>query len=236
MIFWNVFHSLTQLARSLLEMGWLDYWSPYMAAQVRKSHLTWCWILLITHSFVAIAQVFSHMSCASKPLYIWFDMISWLFGIIVMHPYSGDSDWGSVLFRMTQGFDHWPVAHIGSHVDPSCCLLGTCSCSRRTDPPTGKLESEKEASLCERQIWVFPKIGGKPPKSIVENNGKPYLKRDDLAGFPIFLETPIGLKNEFWIQFQLDLGVSQLVEGRFFFKRRMLNLSAFYGRCAISRA
>ena len=37
-------------------------------------------------------------------------------------------------------------------------------------------------------IWVFPKIGGKPPKWMVYN-GKPYFLMDDL-GIPLFLETP----------------------------------------------
>ena len=37
-------------------------------------------------------------------------------------------------------------------------------------------------------IWVFPKIGGKPPKWMVYN-GKPYEQMDDL-GVPLFLETP----------------------------------------------
>ena len=38
--------------------------------------------------------------------------------------------------------------------------------------------------------WVFPKIGGKPPKWMVYN-GKPYEQMDDLGGKnPLFLETP----------------------------------------------
>jgi len=35
-------------------------------------------------------------------------------------------------------------------------------------------------------IWMFPKIGGKPPKWMVksENNGKPYFSMDDEGGKP----------------------------------------------------
>ena len=40
-------------------------------------------------------------------------------------------------------------------------------------------------------IWVFPKIGGNPPKWMVYK-GKPYEQMDDLVGFPpIFGLTPI---------------------------------------------
>ena len=39
-------------------------------------------------------------------------------------------------------------------------------------------------------IWVFPKIGGKPPKWMVYNEWKTLLKWDDL-GVPLFLETSI---------------------------------------------
>ena len=39
-------------------------------------------------------------------------------------------------------------------------------------------------------IWVFPKIGGKPPKMDGLFHGKPYEQMDDL-GVPLFLETPI---------------------------------------------
>ena len=38
-----------------------------------------------------------------------------------------------------------------------------------------------------RYIWVFPKIGGKPPK-MDGLYGKPYVLMDDL-GVPLFLET-----------------------------------------------
>ena len=38
-------------------------------------------------------------------------------------------------------------------------------------------------------IWVFPKIGGKPPKWMVKIMENP-IKMDDL-GVPLFLETPI---------------------------------------------
>ena len=35
--------------------------------------------------------------------------------------------------------------------------------------------------------WVFPKIGGKPPKWMVYNGSKPYFLMDDLGGnTPIF--------------------------------------------------
>ena len=39
------------------------------------------------------------------------------------------------------------------------------------------------------RIWVFPKIGGKPPKWMVKIKENP-IKMDDL-GVPLFLETPI---------------------------------------------
>ena len=40
-------------------------------------------------------------------------------------------------------------------------------------------------------IWVFPKIGRKPPKWMVYN-GKPYEQMDDLGGnTPIFGNTHI---------------------------------------------
>ena len=39
-------------------------------------------------------------------------------------------------------------------------------------------------------IWVFPKIGGKPPKWMVKIMEKP-IKMDDLGGPPLFFETPI---------------------------------------------
>ena len=47
--------------------------------------------------------------------------------------------------------------------------------------------------LCRRSIWVFPKIGGKPPKWMVKIMENPYyLKDDDLGGkLPLFSETPI---------------------------------------------
>ena len=41
-------------------------------------------------------------------------------------------------------------------------------------------------------IWMFPKIGGKTPKWMVYNNGKPYEQMDDLGvKTPIFGSTPI---------------------------------------------
>ena len=33
-------------------------------------------------------------------------------------------------------------------------------------------------------LWVFPRIGGKPPKMDGENNGKPYFLMDDLGKHP----------------------------------------------------
>ena len=39
------------------------------------------------------------------------------------------------------------------------------------------------------KIWMFPKIGGKPPKWMVKIMENP-MKMDDL-GVPLFLETPI---------------------------------------------
>ena len=38
-------------------------------------------------------------------------------------------------------------------------------------------------------IWVFPNIGGKPPKWMVYFMENPYEQMDDL-GVPLFLETP----------------------------------------------
>ena len=43
---------------------------------------------------------------------------------------------------------------------------------------------------CKRDIWVFPKIGGFPPKWMVKIMENP-IKMDDLGGPPLFLETPI---------------------------------------------
>ena len=43
-------------------------------------------------------------------------------------------------------------------------------------------------------VWMFPKIGGKPPKWMVYN-GKPYFLMDDLGVFPLFLETPVHLQS-----------------------------------------
>ncbi len=40
-----------------------------------------------------------------------------------------------------------------------------------------------------KSIWMFPKIGGKPPKWMVKIMEHP-IKVDDL-GVPLFLETPI---------------------------------------------
>ena len=43
-------------------------------------------------------------------------------------------------------------------------------------------------------IWVFPKIGGKPPKWMVKIiNGKPYENGMIWGVFPLFLETSIYL-------------------------------------------
>ena len=37
-------------------------------------------------------------------------------------------------------------------------------------------------------MWVFPKIGGKPPQMDGENHGKPYEQMDDLGVLtPLFL-------------------------------------------------
>ena len=42
-----------------------------------------------------------------------------------------------------------------------------------------------------KTIWVFPKIGVKPPKMDGENNGKPYEEMDDLGGKnPYFWKHP----------------------------------------------
>ena len=43
--------------------------------------------------------------------------------------------------------------------------------------------------LRAKSIWMFPKIGGKPPKWMVKIMKNP-IKMDDL-GVPLFLETPI---------------------------------------------
>ena len=42
-------------------------------------------------------------------------------------------------------------------------------------------------------LWVFPKIGGKPPKWMVKIMENP-IKMDDL-GVPLFLDTPICSKK-----------------------------------------
>ena len=39
-------------------------------------------------------------------------------------------------------------------------------------------------------MWVFPKIGGKPPKWMVKIMENP-IRMDDLGGPPLFLETPM---------------------------------------------
>ena len=44
--------------------------------------------------------------------------------------------------------------------------------------------------------WMFPKIGGKPPKWMVKIMENP-IKMDDLGGPPLFLETPI------WVSFRI---------------------------------
>ena len=46
-------------------------------------------------------------------------------------------------------------------------------------------------------IWMFPKIGGTPPKWMVYS-GKPYFLMDDL-GVPLFLETPIYIYIHMYI-------------------------------------
>ncbi len=54
-------------------------------------------------------------------------------------------------------------------------------------------------------MWVFPKIGGKPPKMDGENNGsKPYFLMDDLEGKtpPIFGSTPMWFcQGDLWPMF-----------------------------------
>ena len=50
-------------------------------------------------------------------------------------------------------------------------------------------------------IWVFPKIVGKPPKWMVENNGKPYFLTDDFFGgktTPIFGNTDHMILANAW--------------------------------------
>ncbi len=65
-----------------------------------------------------------------------------------------------------------------------------------------------------RYIWVFPKIGGKPPK-MDGLYGKPYVLMDDL-GVPLFLETSSWgwlqlvvtrdeICPEFWILEEADM-------------------------------
>ena len=61
------------------------------------------------------------------------------------------------------------------NVEPLSCFLGGC-------------------------IWAFPKIGGKPPKWMVKNNGslKPYEQMDDLGGkIPYFWKHPYTLGIQF---------------------------------------
>ena len=62
-------------------------------------------------------------------------------------------------------------------------------------------------------IWVFPKIGGKPPKWMIYNGSKPYFLMDDLGVFPYISETPI------WFVF--------------FFKFKMTKVGAEKCRCKI---
>ena len=44
--------------------------------------------------------------------------------------------------------------------------------------------------LSRKEIWVFPKIVGKPPKWMVYNGSKPYEQMDDLGGHPYFWKQP----------------------------------------------
>ena len=69
--------------------------------------------------------------------------------------------------------------------------------------PETNIPPEKWCSVSFREdilfswIWMFPKIGGKPPKLDSENNGKPYEEMDDLGGFPmIFGSPPICFETE----------------------------------------
>ena len=68
----------------------------------------------------------------------------------------------------------------------------------------GTLEFRKRATfpsnpfgVFDKNIWVFPKIGGKPPKWMVKIMEKPMNKWDDLGGnyTPIFGST---VQHPFW--------------------------------------
>ncbi len=61
-----------------------------------------------------------------------------------------------------------------------------------SEKPKGRLETTGTGTVWYLlTIWVFPKIGGKPPKWMDYNGSNP-IKMDDL-GVPLFLETSIFL-------------------------------------------
>ena len=64
--------------------------------------------------------------------------------------------------------------------------------------PKQKLLVKGPFGIFQETLWVFPKIGGKPPKMDGENHGsKPYEQMDDLGGkgTPIFGLTPLWVRS-----------------------------------------
>ena len=56
-------------------------------------------------------------------------------------------------------------------------------CHKVNPKASASRNGEKPGDL-PSDIWMFPKIRGKPPKLDGENNGKPYFLMDDLGGKP----------------------------------------------------
>ena len=72
------------------------------------------------------------------------------------------------------------------------CTSEMGTCNQRSFHPGCFILGNITTQLYGNFIWVFPKIGGKPPKWMVYN-GKPYEQMDDLGvlGTPILGLTPI---------------------------------------------
>ena len=72
------------------------------------------------------------------------------------------------------------------------CTSEMGTCNQRSFHPGCVILGNITTQLYGNFTWVFPKIGGKPPKWMVYN-GKPYEQMDDLGvlGTPIFGLTPI---------------------------------------------
>ena len=75
-------------------------------------------------------------------------------------------------------------------------LLAMCMLQRvnwNCELPPQKISKLFIIDHLHKNIWVFPKIGGKTPKMDGENNGKPYFLMDDLGvKTHIFGSTPIS--------------------------------------------